>query len=119
MKERFRLRAEVLELTVFQNLKLRGERGIRHRRAVRIGSVVRREIRRRIFPIDGQLGSGDVFMQRLFRADVEGRAVMNVVFVNAGQQEIPVKVNQLPAGRYVVTISNNKSLLHQSFVIAK
>lgn len=51
--------------------------------------------------------------------DAEGREVMSIAVVNAGQQEIPVKVNQLPAGRYVISISNNKNLLHQSFVIAK
>ena len=51
--------------------------------------------------------------------DVEGREVMRIAIVNAGQQEIPVKVNQLPAGRYVLTISNNKNLLYQSFVITK
>jgi len=51
--------------------------------------------------------------------DLEGREVMRLAVVNAGQQEIPVKVNQLPAGRYVITISNNNNLLHQSFVITK
>jgi endonuclease I len=51
--------------------------------------------------------------------DVAGREVIDRQMVNAGQSVVLLKINQLPAGRYVVTILNEANPQHVSFVIAK
>jgi len=51
-------------------------------------------------------------------ADLSGRIVMQQR-VAAGQSNIELHVNHLPAGRYFIRISNAAELINQSFVIIK
>jgi endonuclease I len=51
--------------------------------------------------------------------DVAGREVIARQSINAGQSLALLKINQLPAGRYVVTMLNDANAQHVSFVIAK
>lgn len=50
--------------------------------------------------------------------DIAGRTVATQT-VNASTALIPVNVQQLPAGRYFLTIQNNNELIKESFVIIK
>lgn len=51
--------------------------------------------------------------------DVAGREVVPRQTINAGQSVTSLKINQLPAGRYVLTMLNDVTAEHVSFVVAK
>ena len=51
--------------------------------------------------------------------DVAGREVMARQVINAGQSLALLKIDQLPVGRYVVTMLNEVNARHVSFVLAK
>lgn len=54
----------------------------------------------------------------LLIADISGRVLMQQQVVN-GQRNINLDVRYLPAGRYLIKISNNSQIINQSFVIIK
>jgi endonuclease I len=51
--------------------------------------------------------------------DVAGREMVARQTINAGVSVVTVKTNQLPAGRYLVTILTDETTQHVSFVVAK
>ena len=55
---------------------------------------------------------------RLKVTDIAGRELMNQS-VSAAQNNIKLATNQLPAGRYFITVINNDAILHESFVIVR
>ncbi len=55
---------------------------------------------------------------QLIIADLSGRIVMQQQ-VTGGQRNIDLTVNDLPAGRYFIKLSNSSELINQSFVIIK
>ena len=55
---------------------------------------------------------------RLKVTDIAGRELINQT-VTATQNNIKLATNQLPAGRYFITVINNDAILHESFVIVR
>jgi hypothetical protein len=51
--------------------------------------------------------------------DVAGREVIARQIITAGESVAFLKINQLPSGRYVITMLNKSDTQHISFVIAK
>ncbi len=50
--------------------------------------------------------------------DIAGRTVLQKK-INAAQNNIQLDIQQLPAGRYFITIKNNSSLINESFIIIR
>ena len=55
---------------------------------------------------------------RLKITDISGRTVLQQN-IAAGEKNINLQVNHLPAGRYFIQLNNSSNLVNQSFVIIK